>query len=198
MKHRTILISAFLFVMSLTAFKIISDRVYVQKNVRKEPIMTAIMKGTMKITSPAFKHNGKIPQKYTCEGENISPPLAFSDIPEGTKSLVLLMDDPDVPKSLKPDGMFDHWVVFNISPDTRIVAEGTPPPGVQGLNGVGKKGYIGPCPPDREHRYFFKLFAVSTLFTLGANVRKEDVEKALEKNTLEKAELIGRYEKKMK
>ncbi|MDO8752063.1 MAG: YbhB/YbcL family Raf kinase inhibitor-like protein, partial [Candidatus Wolfebacteria bacterium] len=111
----------------------------------------------MKLTSSAFLHNGKIPAKYTCDGEDMNPPLAISGIPEGAKSLVLIMDDPDVPKNLRADGMWVHWVVFNIPPDVKDIAEGVEPAGVHGKGTSGDLAYQGPCPPDREHRYFFKL-----------------------------------------
>ena len=150
----------------------------------------------MKIFSTAFAHNSSIPGKYTCQGENISPPLSFSGIPENTKSLVLLMDDPDVPKNLKPDGMFDHWVIYNIPSTTREIEEGKTPSGTQGLNGAGQAKYTGPCPPDREHRYFFKLYALDSMLDLPENSDKAMVEEAMKDKILGKAELIGLYVKK--
>ena len=112
----------------------------------------------MKITSSAFENNGTIPSKYSCDGQSINPPLAFQDVPEKAKSLVMLMDDPDVPKNLKPDGVFDHWVVYNIPTTVHEISENSVPQGVsQGLKGAGQEKYTGPCPPDREHRYFFKF-----------------------------------------
>lgn len=109
----------------------------------------------MNLSSPAFEHNSSIPPKYTCDGANINPPLVISNVPEQTQSLVLLMDDPDVPQQLREDGMWDHWVVFNIPPSTTIISENQEPPGVLGKGTGGKLGYHGPCPPDRQHRYFF-------------------------------------------
>lgn len=150
------------------------------------------------LTSPAFSENEVIPAKYTCDGENVSPPLSIAGVPEGTKSLVLLMDDPDVPKALKPDGVFDHWVLYGIAPNTKEIPEGTVV-GNQGLNGRGKDAYTGPCPPPqyqpREHRYFFKLYALDTTLTFIKVPTKADLEGALEGHTLESAELIGRYER---
>lgn len=148
----------------------------------------------MKLESSAFKHEGAIPSKYTCDGENISPPLKISDATEGAKSLVLIMDDPDVPKSIRPDGMWDHWLVWNIPPETTEILEGQEPQGTIGKNTGGKFGYQGPCPPDREHRYFFKLYALGTTLDLSpATTTKKDLEAAMEGHILDQAELMGRY-----
>ncbi len=147
----------------------------------------------MEITSSAFAAGGAIPAQYTCDGKNISVPLAFSGVPAGAKSLALTMDDPDVPKNLKPDGMFDHWVVFNMPPDTAGIAENSTPPGVQGSNGAGKAAYTGPCPPDREHRYFFKLYALDIMLDLPAGATKAQIEAAVQGHVLTQAELMGRY-----
>jgi Raf kinase inhibitor-like YbhB/YbcL family protein len=149
----------------------------------------------MKISSPAFENNASIPIKYTCEGENINPAIEFKDVPTGTKSLALLMDDPDVPKNLKPDGVFDHWVVFNMPPETSGIAENSTAPGVTGKNSAGQNKYTGPCPPDREHRYFFRLYALDTMLNLDQNATKEDVLKATEGHILEQSELVGKYNK---
>lgn len=151
---------------------------------------------TMELTSSVFEHNGMIPQKYTCDGENISPPLQISGVPEGVKSLALIMDDPDVPKNLRPDGMFDHWIVWNIPADTSVIPESAVPNGVVGKNTSGNARYAGPCPPDREHRYFFKLYALDAMLSLAAGASKADLEKAMEGHILAKAELIGRYTRK--
>ena len=106
----------------------------------------------MKLTSTAFEHQGKIPSKYTCDGANISPPLRLSDVPAQAKSLVLIMDDPDVPKRLRKDGMWDHWVVFNIPASLTEIKEGEEPEGTHGIGTSNNLDYYGPCPPDREHR----------------------------------------------
>lgn len=149
----------------------------------------------MKLSSPAFENGAIIPSVYTCEGKKISPPLQFENVPEKAKSLVLIMDDPDVPKNLREDQMFDHWVVFNIPPETKGFAENSTPPGAQGYNTAGKNAYYPPCPPDREHRYFFKLYALNCLLDLPQNSSKNEVEKAMEGHILEKHEIIGLYEK---
>lgn len=156
---------------------------------------SVVQSSQMKITSTAFEHNGKIPSIYTCDGENINPPLEFPDIPENAKSLVLLMDDPDVPKNLKPDGMFDHWIIYNMPPSTNEVGENHVPPGKEGLNGAGQKKYTGPCPPDREHRYFFKLYALDAMLDLPGGTDKAMVEEAMKDHIISKAELIGLYER---
>ncbi len=150
----------------------------------------------MKIKSPAFEANGSIPALYTCEGENISPPLVFEDIPESTVSLVLIMEDPDVPTHLREDGMWDHWVVWNIPENTAELKEGEVPPGVVGLSTREVNAYGGPCPPDKEHRYFFYLYALDSNLGIPAESFKKDLLSAMEGHVIEKAELMGRYNKK--
>lgn len=144
----------------------------------------------MEIESSAFEYQQPIPKKYTCEGENISPPLAFQGIPPGTKSLVLIMDDPDAPR-----GTFDHWIVWNLSVDTKALAEGAKVP-KEGLNHFQKIGYGGPCPPPgKAHRYFFKLYALDTLINLPEGSSKKQVEEAMEGHIVGKAELVGTYKR---
>ncbi len=149
----------------------------------------------MKLTSTAFEHQGKIPSKYTCDGANISPPLRLSDVPAQAKSLVLIMDDPDVPKHLRQDGMWDHWVVFNIPVSLTELKEGEEPEGTHGIGTSNNLNYYGPCPPDREHRYFFKLYALDTELKLPEKAKKQQVETAMEGHVLAKTELMGRYER---
>lgn len=150
----------------------------------------------MNISSPSFQYEGNIPEKFTCEGENISPELNFESVPSEAKSLALLMDDPDVPKNLKPDGVFDHWTVFNMPATTVQISENSPAPGITGKNGAGQNKYTGPCPPDREHRYFFKLYALDTVLSLNEAATKTDVLKAMEGHIIAEAELMGKYNKK--
>lgn len=147
------------------------------------------------LTSPAFLPGQKIPKKYTCQGENINPALEISDAPQTAKSLALIMDDPDVPKNLKPDGVFDHWVVFNLPPDTKSIPENSNPPGALGSNGRGEAKYTGPCPPDREHRYFFRLYALDTVLSLPEGSTKQEVLNAITGHILQQAELMGTYVK---
>lgn len=148
------------------------------------------------LTSSAFPENARIPSKYTCDAENISPPLSISGVPEGTKSLVLIMDDPDVPPQLISSGVFDHWVVYSIPPETSAIPEGSVI-GNTGLNGAGKNSYTGPCPPTEyeptEHRYFFKLYAVDVLLNFVKAPSKTDVETAIQGHIIESAELMVRY-----
>lgn len=151
----------------------------------------------MELKSTAFEEEGRIPLKYTCDGENVSPPISISGVPDGAESLVLIMDDPDVPKSVRPDGVWDHWLVWNIPPDTREIPEGEEPSGTVGQNTSGSTGYQGPCPPDREHRYFFRLYALDTALDLRPEgTRKDDILSAMSGHVLEEAELMGRYNRR--
>ena len=149
----------------------------------------------MKLSSKAFKHNEQIPRQYTCQGVDISPPLTIEGVPSGAKSLVLIMDDPDVPESRRKDRMWVHWVVFNIDPTTKTIEEGVPTLGTLGQNTGGMNRYMGPCPPDKEHRYFFKLYALGTTLSLPEGVTKEQVLQAIDGHIIAQCELMGRYEK---
>ncbi len=153
----------------------------------------------MKLTSMAFETNGKIPSQYTCDGEGVNPPLIFSDVPPKALSLVLLMDDPDIPESAKNTyniTAWDHWVVFNIPPDTKMIAEDSIPNGIVGVGTRGVNAYTPPCPPDREHRYVFRLYALDRELKLRENATKADVQAAMQRHILAEAGLIGRYERK--
>ena len=149
----------------------------------------------MKLISPAFLDGGIIPSLYTCEGKNINPPLEIFGVPPTAKSLCLIMDDPDVPAHIRPERMYDHWIVFNILPNAHKISENAVPQGLQGKNTNGKNQYIGPCPPDREHRYFFKLYALDKLLDLHAGATKHAVENAMKGHIIAKCQLMGRYEK---
>ncbi|MEK7614187.1 MAG: YbhB/YbcL family Raf kinase inhibitor-like protein [Patescibacteria group bacterium] len=150
----------------------------------------------MKITSSVFGNREKIPSKYTCDGGNINPELLISDVPEGAKSLALIMDDPDVPKAIHPEGIWVHWIMWNISIETKVIAENSAPDGaVVGANSRGNNKYAGPCPPDREHRYFFKLYALDTTLDLPVTTGKEGLLQATEGHVIGSAELIGLYER---
>jgi hypothetical protein len=143
---------------------------------------------SMKIQSPAFADNQKIPSKYTCEGKNISPPLEFSDLPPSTKSIALIVEDPDA-----PSGTFDHWIVWNLPPSTTHLSEGAAVP-FQGRNHYGKAQYNGPCPPPgKPHRYFFKAYALDTLLNLSQGIAKADLEEAMKGHIITKSELVGLY-----
>jgi Raf kinase inhibitor-like YbhB/YbcL family protein len=147
----------------------------------------------MMLTSSAFQHMGFIPRQYTCDGANLNPPLDITAVPEGTQSLVLIMDDPDVPLYIRPDGMWDHWVVFNIPPTTATITAGKEPQGVHGVGTGNNTKYYGPCPPEGEHRYCFKLYALDTLLTLAEKATRHEVEHAMQAHILAKAELTGIY-----
>ncbi|MDJ0702370.1 MAG: YbhB/YbcL family Raf kinase inhibitor-like protein [Leptolyngbyaceae cyanobacterium MO_188.B28] len=149
----------------------------------------------MELTSSAFQPGGDIPVKYTCDGKNINPPLTISNVPAAAKSLVLIMDDPDVPKRLRADGMWDHWIVFNIPPTLQVIQEGQAPKGTCGIGTSHNLSYYGPCPPDREHRYFFKLYALDTGLELATGATKQQVEASMSSHVLAKAELMGRYQR---
>ena len=152
----------------------------------------------MKLTSPSFGNGQSIPSRCTCEGENVHPELCVENAPVGVISFALLMDDPDIPAAVKISRgieVFDHWVLYNIPREVFEIEEGKSV-GSEGLNGRGSTGYTGPCPPDREHRYFFKLYAldVSTL-SFVKSPTKTELEKAIAPHTIEKAVYIGRYDR---
>lgn len=149
----------------------------------------------MRLQSSVFAEGGNIPSRYTCQGEGLSPPLVILDVPAEAKSLVLLMDDPDVPPSVRSDRMWDHWVVYDMPPTTQALKEGTTPPGTEGKNTSGEMGYEGPCPPDREHRYFFKLYALDKKLQLPPGVTKKEVEKAMEGHIVASCHLMGKYKR---
>jgi Raf kinase inhibitor-like YbhB/YbcL family protein len=153
---------------------------------------------SLTLTAPAFADGASIPQKYTCDGENVSPELHIGNAPEGTQSFVLVMDDPDIPVSVKQArgiDTFDHWVVFNIPGDTTVIPEGGLPNVGSGMNTRGTNGYTGPCPPDKEHRYFFRLYAVSGTLNFIKAPTLHEVEAAAQGMALGQATLTGRYER---
>jgi Raf kinase inhibitor-like YbhB/YbcL family protein len=148
----------------------------------------------MKLESQAFQAESLIPKKYTCDGDDISPPLSWGTPPDGTQSLALIADDPDAPGQT-----FVHWVAYNLPSDRRELPEGVPNGeslpngGIQGKSDFGKLGYGGPCPPGGTHRYFFKLYALDTSLDLQPGASKADVERAIDGHVLTLAELMGRY-----
>jgi Raf kinase inhibitor-like YbhB/YbcL family protein len=149
----------------------------------------------MKLSSSAFENGGKIPSKYTCDGKNINPPLCIEGVPQNAKSLVLIMDDPDVPEFVRKDRMWVHWIVFNMPAALKEIAENSAPLGIAGKGTGNQLIYQGPCPPDREHRYFFKLYALDILLSLSEGSTKQEVEKAMVGHTLASTELMGKYER---
>ena len=143
----------------------------------------------MKIKSSSFDEGKMIPSIYTCEGDNINPPLEFSDVPPNAKSLALIMTDLDT-----PGGTFTHWLMWNIPPETGKIEENDWLEGAeQGLNDGGELGYMGPCPPTGVHHYHFKLYALNKKLDLSGDVKKASLEREIESGLIEKAELIGIY-----
>ncbi|OGH10265.1 MAG: phosphatidylethanolamine-binding protein [Candidatus Levybacteria bacterium RBG_16_35_6] len=146
----------------------------------------------MEIKSSAFENNGEIPSKYACDGDEVNPPLTFSNVSENAKSLTLIVDDPDA-----PGGTFIHWVLFNIDPKTTEIKENSlPVDSIQGLNSGGRVNYVGPCPPSGTHRYFFKLYALDIALDLSDKVSREVLRTAMENHVIEKTELVGSYSRK--
>ena len=143
----------------------------------------------MKLESPAFEHNQPIPKKYTCDGEDINPPLKIEEVPKEAKSLVLIVDDPDAPM-----GTFTHWLLWNIDPKISEIEENSKP-GIEGINDFGKNSYGGPCPPSGTHHYHFKIYALDTLLDLPSSSKKSALEKTIEGHILDFSELIGLYQK---
>jgi len=142
----------------------------------------------IKVFSSAFESNSTIPRKYTCDGENINPPLEFANIPEETESMVLIMDDPDSP--MNP---FTHWVVWNIEPVAKIEEDSIP--GIEGINNFRKIGYGGPCPPSGTHRYFFKVYALDRQLELKAGAGRKELESEMIGHIIAEGELMGKYGK---
>ena len=169
------------------------DKIIVETNV------TNIERMTMKLTSSAFNDGETIPAVYTCDGENINPPLSISDIPEGTESFVLVMDDPDIPEVVKKKmdiEKFDHWVLYDVAADTTEISEGESI-GTTGLNTRGEAAYTGPCPPTEyeptTHRYIFRLYALSGKLSFEKPPTLDEVESIAEGMMLEKSVLTGLY-----
>lgn len=155
---------------------------------------------TLMLKSVAFRHLDEIPSRYTCQGENVSPPLAWDGIPQGTQSLALIIDDPDAPDPEAPKMTWVHWVLYNLPPRTCELAEGVsasdlPKGTLEGLNDWKQPGYGGPCPPIGRHRYFHKLYALDVgLPDLGLPTKTE-LEKAMEGHVIARAEWVGTYRK---
>jgi len=169
----------------------------VSQSVNKNSEDTMAVSGNFSITSAAFKEGEMIPQKYACDGQNISPPLKWNSVPSNVKSLALIVDDPDAPA-----GIWVHWVIFNIPPAMTELSENVPakdslPDGaLQGKNSSRDIGYEGPCPPGGTHRYYFKLYALDTTLKLSSGITKADLLKAMEGHIVAQAQLMGRYSRK--
>ena len=158
--------------------------------------LAAFGNSKIEIKSSAFENNGSIPKQYTCDGENFSPPLLWNNIPEGTKSLALILDDPDA-----PSGTWTHWIIFNMPPASKGLQEGVLPiqdmahETKQGINDFKKIGYGGPCPPSGTHRYFFKLYALDTKLNLESGNTKKQLEATMKEHVISQAELVGKYKR---
>ena len=154
----------------------------------------------MRITSPSFTHGGEIPREHTCEGSGVSPALVFSEVPEGTVSLALIVDDPDVPDPKHPRRVWVHWVLYDLAPrcgglPQGVGASGLPPGTQHGTNDWGRTGWGGPCPPNGRHRYFFKLFALDVALGRRGLLAKGALLEAMEGHVVASAELVGTYQK---
>lgn len=154
----------------------------------------------LNIVSPSFTHNGGIPARHTCDGEDISPALAWTGVPAATKSLALIVDDPDAPDPAAPKMTWVHWVLYNIAADatglTEDITDDDLPDGtLQGINDWQRTGYGGPCPPIDKHRYFFKLYALDTVLPDLKRPAKAALEKAMRGHIIAQAELIGLYQR---
>jgi Raf kinase inhibitor-like YbhB/YbcL family protein len=159
----------------------------------------AVLEGArMQITSNAFSLNGAIPDKYTCAGQDVSPPLSWLAVPAGAKSLALIVDDPDAPDPAAPRMTWVHWVLYNLPPGSKGLAEGTrqfPSGTLQGENDWKRTGYGGPCPPIGRHRYFFKLYALDVVLPNAGSVSKAKLEEMMGGHILAQAELIGNFQR---
>ncbi|PYO45640.1 MAG: YbhB/YbcL family Raf kinase inhibitor-like protein [Gemmatimonadetes bacterium] len=157
---------------------------------------------TLKITSSAFQQGGSIPAKYTCEGQDVSPPLAWAGALGSARSIAMIVDDPDAPDPAKPERVYVHWVAYNIPVGASLAENasksGMPKGAVQGKNDWGKPQYGGPCPPIGRHRYFFKLYALDTELTGLSAATKSDLESAMKGHVLDAGELMGTYQKAAK
>ncbi len=204
MVRRTLYIIAILWVLALLVLLYVYySRNFVQylETVPKDTVAATTSSVPFAMRSSAFENGGSIPAMYTCDEKQVSPPLSIEGVPEGTQSLVLIMEDRDIPKNLKKDGTFLHWVVMNIPPSQREIGPGEVM-GVSGASGNGVAGYMGPCPPPQyeptEHRYYFDLYALDTTLDLPEGVLVADVRAAMEGRVVAQTSYYGRYERRQK
>lgn len=148
--------------------------------------------GRMRLSSPAFSQNGPVPARHTCDGGDVIPPLEISGVPDGAKSLALVVDDPDA-----PIGAWTHWTLWNVAPAVARIEEGkVPGDAAQGVTSYGAPGYRGPCPPYGTHRYFFKLYALDAVLTLPSSTDARALQAAMEPHVIDSAGLVGTYRRK--
>ena len=168
----------------------ISDSDFISgiKHLIKTSVIKLHVDVSMKLSSSSFENNSMIPAEYTCDGQDVSPPLTISGVSSNVKSLALIMDDPDA-----PSGTFTHWLIWNISPDKTEFVKGEKISYPQGKTSFGHVGYGGPCPPSGTHRYFFKLYALNSILDLGEESTKKDLESSMSGKVVEEATLIGKY-----
>ena len=151
---------------------------------------------SLTLSSSAFRGNGPIPEEYTCDGANAAPPIQWRGVPSGTKTLALIVDDPDAPDPAAPKRTYVHWVVYDIPPNASGLTGDSLPSGArEGTNDRNETGYTGPCPPIGRHRYFFKLYALDTMIGNRGALTKAKLEEAMSGHVVEQAELIGTYER---
>ncbi len=157
-------------------------------NFKLKSLNQEIKISNMEITSTAFDNNQNIPSKFSCDGQSVSPALKFSNIPDNVKSLALIVEDPDAPL-----GTWTHWIVWNIPPSKVSIEEGEVGFGIFGTNSSGHKKYDGPCPPNGEHRYFFKLYALNSILDLNPASQRNDLLLTITDHIIVEAELMGKY-----
>ena len=156
---------------------------------RSKNKLSNIQSNNMELSSPAFQKNQQIPEKYSCKGASVNPPLSISGVPTNAQSLALVLEDPDA-----PSGTFIHWILWNISPDLKEIIENSIPSGVTvGTNSAGSQKFVGPCPPSGSHRYIFKLYALDTSLTLPEEAKRQDLDTVMKDHIVGEAELLGVY-----
>ena len=181
-----------IFFIIIVVFVLVAAFFFLKNEANAPQIEQSNISKNMKITSSAFLAGKMIPEKYTCQGENVNPPLNIEGVPENANSLVLIVDDPDAPV-----GTWTHWTLWDIPLSVSSIDENSVPEGgVEGVTSFGEAGYGGPCPPSGTHRYFFKLYALDSLLEVGPETPVDDLVKEMDGHVLDRAELIGLYEKK--
>lgn len=187
---RALLVMLIILIIILSIGAIIKSEIQNIIKSRETKVSLAEQGGKMKLTT-VFAHNENIPSEYTCDGQDLAPLLTVSQVPANTKSLVLIVDDPDAPIKT-----WVHWLVYNLPADTRTIdAKNLPPEAKQGMTDFGRIGWGGPCPPSGTHRYFFKLYAIDTIIDMPAGIDKVQLENAISNHTIEKTELVGLYQR---